>query len=434
MAFIHHLCSTPSFDERRKRSQCYERSSFLSPHRFKSQPQSASVQRCRSRMVPKLSVSLGSSDLVSTQEAVESALTDALASIPSPTLAVVTHTVDRDAADVHGIIRKRLPDVQIHGATTCGALLSNTGAVPNGVGILLIDNRDMAAASSSLETCDATEAANRVAAKLKEQIGDVSNILLATSPGIEEEVIKTFSAVLPHTRIFGGSAADNTVSGKWSLLSEDGVFSAGLSAVGMKAGVSFGSCLLPPYEKGDQFATITKCDGRVIHELDGRTASKVLREWVGDSIERQSKDGGQVIIECASFPLGVERVSGGWIAIHAAEISPAGGVGVFAEVKVGDKLTVMRKMGGEDSATAASIGLEQAYNQALKQGGLTSPRAGVLIYCGGLSIAVGDKLNESLMPMKGKAPLLGMTAFGEQGNVAGSNLHSNLAVGVALFG
>ncbi|PXF42383.1 hypothetical protein BWQ96_07903 [Gracilariopsis chorda] len=384
-------------------------------------------------MVPRLSVSLGSSDLISTQEAVDKSLNEALTSTPSPTLAIVTHTVDRNAADVHGIIRKRLPDVQIHGATTCGALLSNTGAIPNGVGILLIDNQDMAAASSNLETCDAKEATNRVAARLRAQIGDVSNILLATSPGIEEEVIDCFSAILPNARIFGGSAADNTVAGEWSLLSEDGVFSAGLSAVGMKADVSFGSCLLPPYEKGDQFATITKCQGRVIYELDGRTASEVLREWVGDSIEQQSKNGGQVIIECASFPLGVERVSGGWIAIHAAEITPTGGVGVFAEVKEGDKLNVMRKMGGGDSATAASIGIEQAYNQALKQGGLTNPRAGVLIYCGGLSIAVGDKLNDSLMPMKGKAPLLGMTAFGEQGNVAGSNLHSNLAVGVALF-
>ncbi|PXF41840.1 hypothetical protein BWQ96_08439 [Gracilariopsis chorda] len=124
----------------------------------------------------------------------------------------------------------------------------------------------MAAASSNLESCDAKEATNRVAVRLREQIGDISNILLATLPGIEEEVLDCFSAILPNERIFGGSAADNTDAGEWSLLSEDGVFSAILSAVGLKADVSFGSCLLPPYEKRDQLAKITKCEGRFIYE------------------------------------------------------------------------------------------------------------------------------------------------------------------------
>ncbi|CAN8064935.1 unnamed protein product [Agarophyton chilense] len=380
-----------------------------------------------------LSVSVGSSDLASTAEAVEAALDAAMSTTTSPTVALVTHTVDRSAAEVHDLIRKRLPDVQIHGATTCAALLSNAGAVPNGVGILLHDSDGMATAACTLENCDATEAANRVAAQLKGKLGVVKNVLLSTSPGIEEEVLQTFSTVLPGVAVFGGSAADNTVTGGWSLHHDQGVFSTGLSAVGIKAGVPFGSCLLPPYKKGEQYAIVTKCAGRVIHELDGKSAGEVLREWVGEVIETQSREGGSVLVECASFPLGVERVSGGWIGIHAAQITAEGSVGLFAEVNEGDKLTVMRKMGGADSATAASIGLEHVYKEAMNQGGLTNPKAGILIYCGGLSIAVGDELNKSLEPIKGKAAMLGMTAFGEQGQVAGRNLHSNLAIGMALF-
>ena len=93
----------------------------------------------------------------------------------------------------------------------------------------------------------------------------------------------------------------------------------------------------------------------------------------------------------------------------------------------------MRNSGGGDSAATAAVGLDAAYEKACKVGGRTTPKAGLLIYCGGLSIAVGDGLASSLSGLADKPPLLGITAFGEQGNVNGENVHSNLAVGLALF-
>lgn len=371
-----------------------------------------------------------------TQAAILEVVSAVKNSIASPSLALVSCTVDRDAAHLISQLKAQLPNAQIHGATTCGAVLTNSGPIPNGIGVMALKASDeMHAAACNLDTVngDAMEAGRQVAREVSQALDQVSHLLLAASPGIEDAVMAGISEVLPNAQVFGGSAADNTVEGKWSLLSDAGTFGAGVSVVGVKASVSFGTCLLPPYEVGTTAATITKCEGRTVFELDGRRAGDVLREWVGDSIDIQAQEGGSVIAECAAFPLGIERETGAWVGIHAAQIGEDGSVGLFAEVRKGDRLTVMKNMGGGDSIGAAKIGLGKAYDEAMRNGQLTNPKGGVVIYCGGLSMAVGDGLAGSLTPLEGKAPLLGMTAFGEQGNLAGCNVHSNLAVGVALF-
>lgn len=262
----------------------------------------------------------------------------------------------------------------------------------------------------------------------------VEHILLQATPGIEEGVLKGIESVLgKEIDVFGGSAADNEVKGDWRLLSSDGgVLESGVSLVGIRRDVGYGACLCVPYVEGALSGVVTKAEGRAVYEIEGRKASEVLGEWVGGSIDKQVKEGGGVIVECANVPLGVRR-GDAWIAVHAAQIGEDGSVGLFAEVQEGERLVVMRKMGEGDSVRAARMGLELAYEEAKKKGGLEKPTAGVMIYCGGLSIAVGEGLNESLQGLKDKVPLLGMTVFGEQGSIGAQNSHSNLAVGVALF-
>lgn len=368
--------------------------------------------------------------------AVMEALTSARSSVPSPAVALITCAVSRPVPEVFDALVSLLPGVALHGATTSGAPLTTAGSLPGGVAVLLLGGPGLAAAGADAAD-GGFEAGKAAAEKLAQRMGgveQVKNVILQATPGIEEDVVKGVGAVLGRTPVFGGSAADDTVEGNWKVMTSDGgLMDAGVSLVGVGEGVGFGACLLPPYAPSRKEAKITAAEGRSIKTLDGRRAADVLREWVGESIEKQAKEGGNIIVECAGFPLGVRKENGAYVAIHAAQIDESGAVGLFAEVSEGETLTVMDKMGGKDSATAAKIGLEKAYEEAVKNGGLNSPKAGMLIYCGGLSIAVGDQLDASLEPMKDKPPMLGMTVFGEQGALEGANMHSNLAVGVALF-
>lgn len=388
--------------------------------------------------ITSVNAGVGTSTSGSTDEAVAEAVRAASSELSGkPTVAIVLSTVDRQVEDVQKALQKHLPGVPVHGATTCVAALTNDGPAEKAISILLIQAPGGVSVGARASNGDVAAAARTAARDVVEKVdGDVAQLLLFATPGSEEAVISALAEEMPGVPVFGGSAADNTVVGNWRIFSADGIpITDGVSLLAVGTNVKFGAALVPPYEATSRAAVITRAEGRCIFELDGKPAATVLREWVGPSIDDQVKQGGNIIVPCASFPIGVEKSDGKYIGIHAAEILEHGAVGLFAEVANGETLTVLKGFeGAKDSASAARIGLERAYEKAIKDGGLTDPKAGILIYCGGLSIAVGDRLGESLQGMKSKAPLLGMTAFGEQGCLDGCNVHSNLAVGIALFG
>lgn len=385
-----------------------------------------------------VSVGVGTSTLEVTDEAMAAAVKEASESLSGnhPSAAIVLTTVDRPTSDVQATLAKHLKDVPVHAATSCSAILTNSGPRPNAVSVLLLHApQNVAVASAEFSDSVSPYEATRAAAKqLSESLNDdVAHILLFASPGSEESVLYTLSEVLPSTKVFGGSAADNTVEGKWSIYNTQSSFPEGVSMLGITSSVKFAAELVPPYHRGEMSAKVTSAHGRTIVTLDDKPAAEVIRKWIGPSIEDQAEKGGGIIVESATTPLGVDR-GNGFVGIHAAEITPDGSVGLFAEVSEGERLVKMDNMGNGDSAFAASLGLEIAYTEAMKKGDIQKPKAGMLIYCGGLSIAVGDDLANSLVVMQDKVPVLGMTAFGEQGSFGQSNVHSNLAVGIGLFG
>lgn len=387
-----------------------------------------------------LSAGVGTSTLPSTDEAVFAAVTQASESLSSkePTVAIVLTTVDRQMLDVQAAVKKHLRNIPIHGATSCAATLTNDGPQKNAISVMLLHAPEQLSIASTAisDTISPTDAARTAANQLNETLnGDVANVILFASPGVEESVLTTISDILPSAEIFGGSAADNTVEGNWSVFNEQSSFSTGVSLLGLTANVKFAAQLVPPYRPGSISAEVTAASGRCIKSLDGKPAAQMLNQWIGPSVNEKAMNGGSIIVESATVPLGVERGNGEYISVHAAEITDEKAVGFFAEVATGEKLVKMENLGEGDAATAAAIGLEMAYTQAMEKGDIQAPKAGILIYCGGLSIAVGDNLAKSLEGMKDKAPLLGMTAFGEQGSFTNkNNVHSNLAVGIALFG
>lgn len=390
----------------------------------------------------KISVdtAVATSSADSTEEAVTEAINTAKQSLNcEPEFAIILTTVDRSVEDIQASLRDSLPETcGVHAATSCGATLSNAGPTSKGVSVLLMGNTQGAVSVSSKQYDSESESLESFAAALGTEAaskldGEAGNFLLFSSPGMEEGMLRGLCGEFPGVAVFGGSAADNTVEGNWRVYNADTSFGSGASLIALSSTVDFHATLVPPYERGQQAAEITKCSGRVINELNGRKAIDVINEWLPDD---RFSNGGNIIMESATFPLGVEAKSGGFVALHAAEVMNDGSVGLFAEVTEGDVLLAMKGMNGTESNPVeyAKVGLETAYQSACENLA-GAPKSGVLIYCGGLSIAVGDGLADSLKGMQNKVPVLGMTAFGEQGCLlGGDNVHSNLAVGVGLFG
>merc|ERR1711871_611998 len=114
---------------------------------------------------------------------------------------------------------------------------------------------------------------------------------------------------------------------------------------------------------------------------------------------------------------GIKQSNGSYVSSHLAILNTDKSVELFTPVKNGDTLTVM------DSADGPSTGyakcLSDSFDVAKKNGKISKPKAALLFYCGGMSIAVGDNLGKGLSGPKFQSklvnvPMMGCTVFGEQ--------------------
>lgn len=356
----------------------------------------------------------------------------AAADIGRPSMAFLSCTVDRDVIEVMSEFTKALPGVPLHGVTSSGKLLQASGGVGNGVGCLLLTGEFAAAA-------DLEGDAAKAAAALKEKMPKPKAIVMGTVPGSEEGAIKAIEAVFGASMpIFGGTAADNELKGDWKVMASEGCSGKGVSLVAVGDSVKFGASMIGPYKATEKTMTATAANGRQVTKLDGKPASDWVYEWLGEAVKEQYETGGLILPQTAQRPIGLKQASGEYVSSHLAALG--GGektVDFFSPIPNGATLTVMDS--GDGPKTGYASTLAEAYEVAKAGGQLSNPKAGLLIYCGGMAIAVGEKLDAGLTgPFKdkvGSLPLLGMTCFGEQAQLPEGkiNVQRNLSMGMILF-
>ncbi|KAK1865359.1 hypothetical protein I4F81_007891 [Pyropia yezoensis] len=394
---------------------------------------------------------------------------------PPPALALVSATAHRDLDVVAAALDAALPGVPVHGLSSCGALLTPGGGVPAAVGVLLLAPRvGASAAPATIVTAaaadadhggDAGAAAAAAGAALTAAAGGtrLASILFAATPGGEEAALAALAAEHPGVPISGGSAADNDVAGEWRLLVGGGAtLAAGTAVVGFLVGgaVAASGALVMPYDPAGVSGVVTSAAGRRVETIDGAPAARVVAGWMGGALDAAAATGGSVLAEMSVRPLGVTpaAVDGGatdgdrrpTVSVHAAELGPPpdGGVSLFKAVTAGDTLSVLSPWGGSPTA-AASAAITAAWADAAAglPAGHRDPAGALLLFCGGMAMAVGADgldaaLRGALATAAGGVPTLGVTVFGETGVVGGQPggggggyaTHANLAIGVVLFG
>jgi hypothetical protein len=390
-----------------------------------------------SKLSMSISSGCGSSNAPSTKDAVRSAVQQARAGLSSsqPAIAFVSCTVDRDCDEVLREFKETLPGVPLHGITSSGAILSTEGALKNAIGCLLIDasTKGSFTAASNMEG-DALKASEELKALLGGQAPQA--IIMGTTPGQEEGAIAQIESVFgPDIPIFGGTAADNELNGSWKVLTNKGVSGQGVSIVSVGSGVKMGASISGCYTETSKKGVATKASGRTVAEIDGNPAADWVYAWLGEEVKEQYENGGLILPQTAQRPISLRQPSGEYVNCHLAAFDGTS-VNFFTPIPEGAELLVMDSADGP--ATGYAAHLANSYDMAAT--GLNEPKAGILIYCGGMAIAVGDKLNDGLRsPTFGSKlsglPVLGMTVFGEQTRLARErkNVQCNLSLGMILF-
>jgi len=371
-----------------------------------------------------------------------------------PEYIIVFLTVDYNVTEIVKEISEHYPDAQLYGGTSCTAVLTKDGYHSSTNGALAVmgiysDNITFGVGGAEVGKEVSAREAGREA--ITEAIsnagwdGKPDIVLITAFPGYEEEILSGIEEVIGEdVPIFGGSAADNTIEGKWKQIANGEVYSKGVSVTAiftdMKIGYAFESGYLITENEG----IITKSSVRRIYEIDGKPAVDVYNEWTSGKVfgKYANKTSGKVIIlaNATFYPL-AKKLAGAdntthYISIHPESVNLSDrSISVFANVNEGDRIQLMH------GTWEILLNRGQTTpSEALKRGDIERGEVafGVYTFCAGTLLAIPEKERDKLPLLVQQtidAPFIGTFTFGEQGFIEGiGNVHENLANSIVVMG
>lgn len=260
------------------------------------------------------------------------------------------------------------------------------------------------------------------------------------APGNEEAVLMGIQNLVgTEVPIFGGSSADNDVSGKW--LQFDG---HSLSSNKVILAVLYPSTPISRYFSSGYFSTehhgtVTAVDNRQLHTIDHKPAATVYNQWLQQIGEAELAPG-NILMASTLYPLGREIQQQSslpfYLLSHPAILHENGDLSLFSEVAVGDKLFLMHGHKADLIARAGEV--VRTAKQTLKFQYNCEAAGAIIVYCAGCMLAVQenlDQVQQAIQAELGDIPFIVTFTFGEQGCfIDGSNRHGNLMISAVLIG
>lgn len=389
------------------------------------------------------------------KKAVEKSVSMMAGGVSSPGLVILYSTVGYDTALVLKELRKQIGDKPaIFGMTSCWGVVSPDGVHAGEKASLAIlgitsDTSSFGvggastAAINNIETAVASEVKHAIARAGKPDGATPDMILMASSPGIEEKVLKGIADVVgKEVPVYGGSAADNTLEGHWKVFSNDNVYSSGFSVAVIYTDHKIGHAYHSGYLGSSKSGVVTKVKNGVSRELleiDNQPAAQVYNEWAYEKFGDQLEKGGSILGPASFYPLAKKVQADGcshFIGVHPSFMKKdTKSMDLFANVETGCRLYFT-----EGTPDALIYRPFTVTRRALVSGRIkkADAGAGVFIYCGGTMLAVQDRIKE-IVPIinksLGRTPYIGAFTFGEQGNIKGyGNFHGNLMSSMVIMG
>ncbi|MDX9723099.1 MAG: FIST N-terminal domain-containing protein [Myxococcota bacterium] len=360
----------------------------------------------------------------------------------APSWVVLYCTVEVDIDGIIGRFRERWGEIPLVGCSSFHGVFTPSGFARGAFALVgeAEDQVEMVVEAGETER-DVFDEVQFGARALSKAMPRPDVLLLHATPGAEETVIKAIDPVFSSTvPIFGGSAADDDLSGRWRVFDIHGAHANGYVLAGFRSKKKVYGELLGGYLATRHAGVVTRARGRLVEEIDGRPAAEVYNEWSNGSIREALGKRAPILGETSLYPVGriIKKVLGVPIHLlsHPAFVSgPENGLEMFSEFSEGEELFLMR--GSEEALVKRT---SMVVRQALTPRAQTSRplSGGILIYCGGCVGAIESRIDavvEEFRVSVQEAPFIGVATFGEQGWARGTdgNRHGNLMCDVVLF-
>ena len=333
-----------------------------------------------------------------------------------------------------------LPGVPFVGVTSCKSVIGSGKLLRGPIAATALwlcgDDVKAAVVSQAVTAAEPVMGRTLVQAALGALGGTPSFALFHATPGVEEPLLRGIAADLQATiPLLGGSAADDDLSGRWSVFTQDARLTSGAAL----ALVKWPGKVAAPWVSGamstDLQGVVTRASGRTIYEIDGEPAALVYDRWTGGALGASLLKGDLILSKTTMTPLGVQRASGITLVHPERVVLPSKGIATFAEVGQGETVMMVR-------STAMGMKARPANTVARAMGELGLAPSGLkgvlLVYCAGCMLAIEESTEAMVAGLKSvcaNAPIVGAFYLGEQGcHSPGKPEHGNLMTGALLLG
>ena len=336
----------------------------------------------------------------------------------NPQFGLLFNSVGYDQKKFIDGVKSVMPNTDIVGCTTSAGILVPDGYMIDETGtaeMLAFDDEEMTIACYGMAKAKSARETGRVVAlKALEKAGldyAPDYFFMSASPAEEEEYIKGIQDIIGRVPCFGGSAADNTVEGKWSIFYNDTIFNDGVVAAFFYTAKNIETVYTGAYNETKDMGIITKLnDTRILAEIDGVPATDKYKEW--RNLDDEAVTGGNLLVTTITSPLGIKDRLGNLIAIrHPMNGNEDKSMNIGANLATGT--TVIRMEATVDE-------LINSTSKTLKELKKKCPNAAayLLVHCGGRRLGIGDRMNEVYEALKkeaGNVPFITAFTFGEYG-------------------
>ena len=263
-------------------------------------------------------------------------------------------------------------------------------------------------------------------------------VWVSAAPGTEESIIAELDRLLGgQVPIYGGSSADDDISGGWWVADAQTVAAGGVLISVLYPEAEVLHAFHSGYEPACVLGTVTASDGRVIHQIGGRPATQVYNEGTNGAMD-DHLGGANVLGASTMFPLAIAVGEVNGVPyhrlLHPETVRADGALTLFAEAPVGAEVILMK---GDRQSLLTRAGRVAEAALALDGEGLEGIAGGLVTYCAGCMLAVQDDIRAahlSLTEVLPDVPFLGQFTFGEQGTFPnGASHHGNLMISTVLF-
>ena len=334
-------------------------------------------------------------------------------------MAYVYASCDYDLEAMMGGIKEALPGIPLIGNTSFTGVITQEGFVGGDtpfVGVMAVSDPDLAVGIAYVLNGGDPQAAGREAAELaianSGKAGAPDYFYMTAPPGAEEFFLKGITEVIGRKPFFGGSAADNSIAGQWSVYTDGAIFSDGVAVAFFYTNKKMTNKYTGAYHETGDMGIITKVDGyRTLMEIDGVPALLKYAGWRGLNVD--DIKGGDLLVATITSPLGIKDRLGDLVAIR----HPMNGNDDLS-MAIGNKLTVGTAVIRMECTVDELIASTGETLRALKAKAGGEIGALHLVHCGGRRAGIGDRIGEVAAAIKkeaGDIPFICEFTFGEYG-------------------